>query len=203
MVGVIILAGGKGNRIGGHKPFIKLNDRFLISHVLEKIRKISDETVIVTSNDFTAYFKELVPRNIVVLSDLVAGRGPLIGLYTGLKFVKSDQVLVLPCDSPFLNECVIQYLVRKSVNMNAVIPIWPNGYIEPLHSVYRVSATLEACETVMQQNSFKISRMIKELDRVSFIPVDELRPFDPNLLSFININTEQDFQKAIRNQIKK
>lgn len=196
MIGIIILAGGKGNRIGGDKPLIQLNEKPLIQHVLETVDKISKEIIVVTSNELRDPFRELVPDNIVVLSDLVTGRGPLIGLYTGLLNIKSECVIVLPCDTPFLKEEVLRFLITNSVGKNAVIPVWPNGYIEPLHSIYRVSATKKACEKTFQNNSFKISEMINTLEQVYFVPVERVKRFDPNLLSFMNINSEEDLKKA-------
>jgi molybdopterin-guanine dinucleotide biosynthesis protein A len=196
MVGIIILAGGKGNRIGGDKPLIQLNDKPLVVHVIEAVEKLTDEIIVVTSNDLEDLFRELLPDNIVVLPDLIMGRGPLVGLYTGLRFIRSEWAFVLPCDSPFLNEELLRFLIDKSSGMNAVVPIWPNGYIEPLHSLYRVSATLEACERVFAHNSFKISEMITKLDPVYFVPVERLKRFDPELLSLLNINSEKDLEKA-------
>ncbi len=196
MVGIIVLAGGKGNRIGGDKPLIQLNDKPLIVHVTETADKLTDEIIVVTSNELKDFFKELLPDNIDVIPDSITGRGPLIGLYTGLRFIQAEWAFVLPCDSPFLNEELLRFLMKESSGMNAVVPVWPNGYIEPLHSLYRVSTTLEACERVFEHNSFKISEMITKLDPVCFVPVERLKCFDPNLLTFLNINSEKDLEKA-------
>ena len=196
MVGIIILAGGKGNRIGGNKPLIQLNDKPLIAHVIEVVDKLTDEIIVVTSNELKDSFKELLPDNIDVITDSITGKGPLVGLYTGLRFIQAEWAFVLPCDSPFLKEELLRFLMNNSSGMNAMIPLWPNGYIEPLHSLYRVSTTIEACERVFEHNSFKISEMITRLDAVCFVPMKRLKCFDPNLLTFMNINSEKDLEKA-------
>ena len=196
MLGVIILAGGKGNRIGGNKPFMKLGDRSLIFHVLEVSSKVSDETIVVVGRDRIKRFEGLLPKEVKIVMDIKSGGGPLIGVYSGLKHLRSEYALVLPCDSPFISEGVLKYLIAKAEGADAVIPSWPSGYMEPLHSIYKVSAAIKASESAMEEGAFRIYNMIERLEKAIYIPVEELKRFDLDLLTFFNINSTEDLKNA-------
>lgn len=196
MVGAIILAGGKGKRIDGEKPFIKLNGKYLICYALNIIKKISDEIIIVTSKEKLNYLKKLVDSSIKIVVDISPEKGPLMAFFSGLKHINSEFVVVLPCDSPFINEKLLRFLVSKAENVDAVVPLWPNENIEPLHSVYNVASTLKASETAIMEKTFKISDMINKLKNTNYVPVKKLREYDPDLLTFFNINNQEDLNEA-------
>lgn len=196
MLGAIILAGGVGNRIGGNKPFMKLGNRSLISYVLEVTSKVSDEVVVVVCRNKVKRFEDLLPKDVKVAMDIISDVGPLIGVYSGLKHLRSDYAVALPCDAPFIDMGVLRHLIGRAEGADAVVPLWPNGYIEPLHSVYRVSAALKASEAAMGEEAFRISSMIDRLERTIYVPVEELKKFDPDLLTFFNINSIEDFKDA-------
>ena len=196
MPGTIILAGGKGNRIGGRKPFMELEGRSLVHYVLKVTRGVSDETVVVTSRDMVKRFEALLPEDVKVVSDIVPGRGPLVGVYSGLNHIRSEYAMVLPCDAPFINEHVLKHLIGEAEGVDAVVPLWPNGYIEPLHSVYRVSAAFKASKAAVREMSFKISNMIERLERTLYVPVERLKRFDLDLLTFFNVNSTEDLKDA-------
>jgi molybdopterin-guanine dinucleotide biosynthesis protein A len=77
-----------------------------------------------------------------------------------------------------------------------VIPKWPNGYVEPLHSVYRLSSSIPAIESAFDVGERSVLDMIKRLDSVRYVPVDDLRRFDKELLTFFNINYPKDLDTA-------
>lgn len=196
MLGTIILAGGKGNRIGGYKPIMRLGDRRLISYVLEVALKVTDEAVVVFGRDGAKRIEALLPKDVKIAIDIMSSGGPLIGVYSGLKHLNSDYAAVLPCDSPFVHEEVMKHLISKADGTDAAIPLWPNGYIEPLHSVYKVSAALEACEAAMEEEKFRIYNMIEKLEKPIYVPMEELKEFDPKLLTFFNINSREELKRA-------
>lgn len=115
MLGVLILAGGEGDRIGGNKSFMMLAGRSLISYVLEAVSQVSDETVVVISRgEDVKGLEALLSRDIKFAIDLKRGGGPLIGVYSGLSRLRSEYAMVLPCDSPFINAGVLRYLIGRA-----------------------------------------------------------------------------------------
>ncbi|MDD1759294.1 MAG: hypothetical protein LUQ44_01685, partial [Methanothrix sp.] len=75
------------------------------------------------------------------------------------------------------------------------VPVQPNGFFEPLHSVYHREKMGRACQRAMARVERRIHAPLQEL-KVNRIPVDLLRPLDPELLSFFNLNTAMDLERA-------
>ena len=206
MLGVLILAGGKGNRIRGNKPLITLGGKMLISYVIDVAFRLSEEVIVALSQDKNIeQFQRILPEEVKITMDTDIGEGPLSGVYSGLKEACSEYAFVLPCDSPFINTELMTYLLEKCEDFDAAIPRWPNGYMEPLHSVYRVESALRACQKAMITNSFRLYTMIQKLDKVTYLPIEKLKRFDPELFTFFNINNDKDLKQAekILNRIKK
>jgi molybdopterin-guanine dinucleotide biosynthesis protein A len=131
--------------------------------------------------------------------DHVAGFGPVAGLSAGMEKARGDFVFATGCDLPFLNPQVIEQLFglvnEDEVGYDAAVPVQPNGFFEPLHCVYHREKMLSACERALQRAERRIHAPLQEL-RVRRIHVDLLRPFDPDLLSFFNLNTREDLEEA-------
>lgn len=195
--GVIILAGGGGQRIGRKKPFIKINNQPMISLITNLVHSLTDEIIVVINGDDRSNpIIQGLPSDTIIVEDLERSIGPLIGIYSGMKKSSSEYSLVLPCDSPFLNLDLLNFLLTNARTYDAVIPRWPNGFIEPLHSVYHVPSSIEAIENSIVKGEKRIQDFIKRLKKVKYIEINDLRKFDKNLLTFFNINYFEDLEKA-------
>jgi len=195
MVGTLILAGGKGNRIGGKKALLNLRGRSLISYVIEAALQFSDEIFVVVEKEGDIEDLDQLSQ-VSVISDITPGKGPLVGIYSGLRYLRSEYSVVLPCDSPFIKAEVVRYLIKKAQGFDVSIPIWPNGYMEPLHSVYRVKAALRAAEEALEEGKLRVQDMVKRLNKVAYISTEDLKRFDHRLISFFNINSDVDLRVA-------
>jgi len=197
MWGALILAGGKSKRIKENKALIRLGDKPLLLYVIEKIRELTQETVVVVGkNDNLADYRSFLPPSVTILKDTVTGMGPLAGILTGMQNMRSEYAVVLPCDSPFIKREVLTYLFRMVQGADAAIPRWPNGNIEPLHAVYRVSAAIPAAKAALERRELFILDMIKRLNRVVYVDTEEIRKIDEELMTFFNINTQEDLIAA-------
>jgi len=122
---------------------------------------------------------------------------PIIGLISALKYSKTKVTLVLPCDSPFPNRDVVSFLVRLCLlnDTDAVVPRWPNGYLEPLHAAYKTDAMYKACiDLITTEHNFKISCAIKRLTRVLYVSTNVLKNMDTKLTTFLNVNSKRDLE---------
>ena len=196
-LGVVVLAGGTGKRLGERKAFTRLAGKPLLAHTLQAAQRIStDLTLVVEPQD--AARPELGELDLEVrqLSDLEPGLGPLMGLYSALRVLPHDYVLALPCDTPFLSPRLLAHLVSLRGGWDAVVPRWRNGYLEPLHSVYRVEAARLAAEKALGEGERRLQALVSRLDRVRFVPVEDLEGLDPGLRSFWNINHRGELEEA-------
>lgn len=185
----IILAGGKNTRIKNEKAFIQLRGKStLVEETLKVFQKIFSEIIVVTNNP-QAYLR----FGTKVVEDLVKNKGPLGGIFSGLCFSTSELNFVVGCDMPFINSDLIKYIVQKPAEYDAVIP-QINGKVESLFARYSKNA-LPVILSHLLQDDLKLQNILAEL-KVLKISSQEVERFDPQRLSFFNINTQEDLQQA-------
>jgi molybdopterin-guanine dinucleotide biosynthesis protein A len=188
----IILAGGKSLRLGYDKVLEKVGKASLLEQVISRLDSFSDNIVVVTAKDRT--FAPLAdnPR-IKITSDILPGHGSLGGIYTGLVESESFYNLVVAADMPFLNESLLRYMIEASDGFDFVLPRVNNLY-EPLHAIYSRNC-ITPIETIFQNGRRVIIDLFDHV-KVKFIEDEEVDRFDPQHLSFFNINTREDLEKA-------
>ena len=193
----IILAGGFSSRFGQDKGLLILAKKPLIRHVLNAIKDIIDETIIVVSSEAQAEnYAKVVDSNVRILVDVDDAQSPLIGASTGFRKTQGEYSLLLPCDTPLVSRKILLLLFELSTNRNAVIPRWPNGYLEPLQAVYRTKPALEAARNALSQGRMDIRSMVNKLAGVRYVSTLVLQQLDPKLRTFFNVNASSDLKKA-------
>jgi molybdopterin-guanine dinucleotide biosynthesis protein A len=191
----IILAGGKSSRLGKDKALLNLRGKPLIIYVINVALEVVDKVIVVVKDKEEVY-KNLLPKNITIVKDIFNIQSPLVGMLTGMKMASTDYSLVLPCDSPFINTDLLKHLFKCANGFDAAIPKWPSGYIEPLHSVYKVNTIIPLIEDALKKEELKISNVISKLKNVIYVPIEELKKYDSKFLSFFNINKLEDLKAA-------
>jgi len=193
----VILAGGFSRRFGQDKGLIDLAGKPLVLHVVDKVSKVVDETVVVVSSSVQKErFESLLDRRANVVVDKHEAQSPLIGALTGFESAEGVYSLLLPCDTPFISIQIAQFLLDICVNRSAVIPRWPSGYIEPLQAAYHTKSALTAAKKALEQGKLDLRSMIARLRGVRYVSTVVLRQMDPKLLTFFNINTPVDLKRA-------
>ena len=188
----IILAGGKSTRIGANKPQLKIGKSHLIDRVLDTLSQFTSSILIVTTEDQIVLAKSATPSARMV-KDIYPGKGPLGGIYTGLMHAETSYSLVVGCDMPFLNSGLIKYLIDGASSFAAVVP--KIGWmIQPLHAIYSKSC-VPSIEALIREDQLQIIKLFN-LVNTRYITEKEIDQFDPDHLSFLNINTEGDLLKA-------
>jgi molybdopterin-guanine dinucleotide biosynthesis protein A len=129
-----------------------------------------------------------------VIPDLRPGEGSLGGLLTALRHSDARRTFCVACDMPFLKPAVVEYFLREAGgDWEVVIPRLPEG-LEPLCAVYSVNLA-PRIEGLLDRGEKRIRTLI-EGSRTRYVDVDELRPLDPRLLTFVNINTPDDLKRV-------
>ncbi len=194
---VIILAGGFSERFQGKKAFFKPKEKPLIKHVAEKAKKTTKELAISCKTEKNK-LKKMFP-NAKIIKDKHNEDGPLIGLLSTLAHIKSEYVAVLSCDNPKIKTEVLKMLRKKANKHSSAVPKWPEGHLEPLIAVYHTTELKTAVQEAWESGEMKLSKVIEKLDDVNFVPVGEIREIDPELESFLNLNTPEKVEKEFKN----
>jgi len=189
----IVLAGGKSLRLGQDKTSLVIDGRRLLQRVIDLVASLADEVIVVTSDQHKglALFSDLSAKVVV---DIYPGKGSLGGIYTGLRASNFSHSLVVACDMPFLNPALLRYLVSLAPEFDVVIPR-VRDLLEPLHAVYSKNC-LAPAEELLQRGQLKVLDIFDQV-KVRYVEEEEINRFDPEHLSFFNINTQKDLDKAM------
>ena len=228
----IILSGGMSRRMGEDKGSMIIQGKPMILHILERLNgKINDAVIVLNNQERINSYNELLNAYVPVkieenftyslefIEDEVKDKGPVAGIMTGLKNIKTDYALVLPCDSPFISEDNIKTmfdLLESSENTDAVIPYHTKAnkdrlknkrefnfksssemsrYMkiensEPLHSIYKKD-NLDIISKLLEDDNLYVKSFIKNLKCVNFVEVDNEVLFEDD---FKNFNRKEDIK---------
>ena len=189
-VSAVVLAGGKNRRLGKNKAQEIIGGKSLIEHVIERLRPLASQILIVTSPQQP----DLTVTGTETLLDLYPGKGPLVGVYTGLTYSRFSRSITVACDMPFLNTELLRYMIELSGEFDAIVPRLGEGKVEPLHAIYSKSC-LPVIEGRLERNQLGVHSFLKAMN-VRYVEQDECQRLDPELLSFFNVNYQSDLKRA-------
>jgi molybdopterin-guanine dinucleotide biosynthesis protein A len=130
--------------------------------------------------------------------DYYADGGPLGAIYTGLSAAAYSSALVVAADMPLLNPRLLRAMLEYSTGYDALVPRWPRpdapDHSEPLHAIYS-RACLPTLQGALEQGTRRV-RDVLPLLRVTYFAPEKIAHYDPQGLSFLNINTPADLAQA-------
>ena len=188
----IILAGGKSSRLENDKVLETVGNRSLLQRVISGVSLLSNDIIIVTASEQTVPECIDYPK-LRIVTDICPGKGPLGGIYTGLATSTSFYNLVVASDMPFLNQALLRYMIQLSANFDLVAPR-VGDLVEPLHTVYTRNC-LAPIEHMIKQGKLRVN-LFFSLVKARYVEAEEIERFDPEHLSFFNVNTEADLKRA-------
>jgi molybdenum cofactor guanylyltransferase len=202
----LILAGGKAKRFQNgnvnwqDKALARLSGKPLLVHAILNVSGVVDETIICVNNEarkkqYTEVLAEYGLDNLKLVTDekIENYGGPLLAILTGLKFTNADFCLTLPADMPLLKPQVANYLFQNAKGNNTTVPMWPNGKLENLVMILKTYEISEVIKTLFQMNRSRPLDIIRAASKVMLINIEgEIRTLDPEMRSFVNINSPQD-----------
>ena len=183
-----VLVGGKSRRYGRNKALEIFQGERLIDRQIRKVRPLFSEVLVITNEP-----ADYLHLEVTLLRDVISGLGPLGGIYTGLLFAQGKSVFVTACDMPFLQPAVVKHMVQLSGNNDVVVPQKREG-LEPLHAIYSARC-LPHIKRMLERGKFQVVSFFPAV-RVCRLSQEELKQLDPHGLSFFNINTPDDMDRA-------
>jgi molybdopterin-guanine dinucleotide biosynthesis protein A len=179
----LILAGGKGSRMGGvDKGLQAFRGRRLIDHVFERLAPQVGGVIINANQNQDAYRT----FGVRVVSDAIGNfAGPLAGLHAGLSVSKRPFLASVPCDSPFLPEDLIARLYGRIDETGAELAVAKTGdRPHPVFSLMR-RGVLDHLSDFLKEGGRKIDAWYATLSVVEVA-------FDDEAETFSNINTLEE-----------
>jgi len=186
----VILAGGKNSRLPGKKKtFRKVGGHMILENIYRVSSSLFQEVIIVVNEpgDFAGW-------DMTVVTDIIPTRCALAGIHAGPFYSSFHNIYVTACDTPFVNPCVIEYIVGQARPEFEVVIPWTDDGLEPLSAVYS-----KDCIPLIEANLAKDIYMIKKFFRkkkVKQISAERIRALDPDMQFVFNVNTPADLELA-------
>lgn len=188
-----ILAGGENRRIPYIKGLLKVNGLTIIERNLNILKEIFHR-VVISTNSPEIYF----PFGVPLIGDIIKERGPMAGIFSVLVSAWVDPVFVIACDMPFVKKELIVYMKDRFEELSlrndidAMVPRF-NGEVEPLFGIYNPSIK-DRVEESLKVGQKGLYVFLQNINTV-YIEEQEIRDIDPDGLSFVNINTLEDYEQ--------
>ena len=173
-----------------NKAFLELEGKPLVERSLTILQAVFAE-VLISSNKPELYAGYEVP----VIRDEVLGRGPLEGLYQGLKVATYDEVFFVACDMPFLRAELIRFLSSWVPKYDVVVPQLQSG-LHPLHAFYH-RRCLPTIKNNLEADRLKIIDFYPACS-VRYVEEIELQHFHNLSQVLCNVNTPDDWSALFK-----
>jgi len=196
-----ILAGGKSKRMGKDKLFLEINNKKLIEHTIDKVKKYLKEVIIITNQDNEFFSK----NNLITVKDCIEGQlGPLVGILTAMKWAKENLtkcswIATFPCDTPFFPESIIRSFIKESEKKESLILCASShGRKHNIFGLWSLDLYDKLKDDLMNKKVRKVQDWT-EKNKIKNLEF-EFKDYDP----FFNINTKEDleFAKKLSTRIK-
>ena len=111
----VVLAGGRGSRMGGvDKGWVVHDGRPLVEHVIARLQPQVEEIILNANRNLERYRGlgyRVVPDDDVPLGEFA---GPLAGMAAGLRQARHSWICFVPCDAPALAPDLVARLAHAS-----------------------------------------------------------------------------------------
>lgn len=180
---VAVLAGGRGERLGGNKPCTQLGGRPLIEYPLEAARDAGLQAIVVAKVD------TLLPRlQVQVVYDQEPTYHPLAGVIAALQ--EFSAVIAVACDMPFVTSPMLRWIAEQR---SAALVTRPGNFLQPFPALYRERHLRSLRASMVTQSSLQQS-----LERLHPQIADDrtLCAFGTHVRLFFSVNTPSDLHAA-------
>jgi molybdopterin-guanine dinucleotide biosynthesis protein A len=184
-----ITAGGLSSRMGRDKAWLKLGDKTIIKHIIDALTPVTSNITIIANKPEYSEF------GFPVYADTSQGIGPLEAIRTALVNSSTPRIILTGCDLPFVTSELFKFLIDIPSDKQAIVPLGPEGMLEPLCAVYSTEA-LESVARLIEGGGRKVS-LLFDLIPTRFVEFDEIRHLRNSEIFFENINTPEEYQAAI------
>jgi molybdopterin-guanine dinucleotide biosynthesis protein A len=182
--------------MGVDKCLMLLAGKPIVAHVIERIEPVVDEVILVVSSESQSEDYNGLGARVAV--DVFRSDTPLIGAYTGLAEAKGEYAFLVAGDQPLVDPQVVESLFSEAEGHDAATLIWPNGWLEPLHSVYKAKPAAQFALNLERRGEKRLRLLLDSLSDVNHVPINEVKKIDPDLKTLIDVDTPEDLERVRR-----
>jgi molybdopterin-guanine dinucleotide biosynthesis protein A len=175
--------------MGADKLALRFGDESLLERCVRLVRQVASEVVLVAREG------QKLPAALEALRDPAEGLGPLAGMAAGLAAISAERALVVAGDMPLLRPALLERLLELSEGFDACLPVI-GGYPVPTCAVYKTTLAARARELV-EARRLRPSALL-EGARVRLVEPRQLSDLDPELESFLDCDTPEEYAAAVR-----
>lgn len=194
-----ILIGGRSSRLGVDKAFVELGGKTLTTRAVDAVREAFPESrITIVAGNSTQFAIQAITADVPFIFDLHEDRGPLGGLHAALAHSRTEWILVLACDYPFVSPEFLRLLAQYiSPEYGSVVPEQADGRLQPLCAIYNVEAARPVVEEIIARPrvSPPMHEVVERLD-ARIVKFDEYAHLGGADVLFCNINTAADVERA-------
>jgi molybdopterin-guanine dinucleotide biosynthesis protein A len=193
-IGGIVLCGGQSKRMGRPKAWLPFAGELMLPRVIRLLGEAVHPIVVVAALD-----QEVppLPAEVAVVRDAEKGRGPLQGLAAGLNALRghAEAAYLSSCDVPFLQPAFVRRLIDLLGDYAICVPR-VGDYHHPLAAVYRLDVA-DAVARLLREDRLRPFFLFEAVP-TRIVDAAELTDVDPTLQTLRNLNTPEDYEKAVQ-----
>lgn len=197
MLSGVILAGGKGTRMGGlSKALLTVGGSALIERQLAVMERVCGD-IVIAAND-AGQLAALVGGRCPIVPDVYPECGPLAGMHAAFPRCAQDAIWVVGCDMPFLSgRAALDMLdVWRRERADAVVPADAESRLHPLHGIFarRTHASLAG---FLRRQRLGVQQWLASLHTVVFDAASQAAAINQPPF-WTNVNTPEEYEAACR-----
>lgn len=192
-IGGIVLCGGRSSRMGKSKAHLMFGKETLLQRIVRIVSRVVDPVVVVAA---PGQLLPDLPREVRIVRDREEGLGPLSGIVGGLEALvgQADAAFVSSCDVPFLQPGFVKIVIAELDHGSVVVPE-VDGRLHPLTAAYGIEC-LPFGQQLLREGRLRPVFLCDLLPTIR-VPAEQIATVDPRLLSLRNLNTPEDYERAL------
>ncbi len=194
----IVLVGGRSRRMGSNKALLALPGEApltFVERLTSLLAELCTEVLLVArdqagSEEYACFLRRTSVR---VVHDQVPDEGPLMGLYSGLQAMEASHALVLAVDLPCVRPELLAWLRAFPLDDRALVPLVQDT---PQVLLARYTRSFLPLISACLAEGRRDPRALLDRAPICLLAEEQVRAVDPDLRSFLNVNTPADFQQT-------
>mgnify|MGYP000561625285 CR=1 FL=1 len=184
---IIILAGGKSTRMGRDKGFLNVGVDSFVKRILNVSQQLTSNIFISVNKTNQSNYQSL---GVPLVVDEEPENGPIGGIVSSIKRLKTNWFLVLAVDSPLVTAISLNNLWMSKEGYEGVL--YRSGHtIHPLVALYH-KQTIPRWKNALSQGKLKITTLVETFHLLRI----EVSGSNENAIQ--NINTPEEYSEVIK-----